>query len=107
MIQALYRLAGITPVWDGAVNQRVAEVFGTMLFETQKCSRAFAWAPKPSGGKPSPFWLITYLGNGIFQTHLGRLSMTCARQVIRSWQSELNLAEMGIAHRKLPVWENT
>jgi hypothetical protein len=48
MIQSLYKLAYI-PAWDGEVNEDVARVFGIMLAETQKCSKAFVWVPTPPG----------------------------------------------------------
>lgn len=101
MIRGLYELSGISPVWDGTVNDRVAEIFAIMIFETQKCSRAFAWVPKPSGGKPSPLWLVSNLTNGVFRTHSQKLSVTCARQVILNWGRELELAELGLSYKRI------
>lgn len=105
MIAEMYELAGISPVWDGTVNERVAEVFATMLYETKKCSTAFAWVPRPSGGKPSPLWLVTHFGKGVFRTNVRKLSMTCARQVILNWKRELDLADLGLSYGRLDAVE--
>jgi hypothetical protein len=82
MIQSLHPFANILPVWDGEVNDEVAAVFGTMLAETTKCSIAFGWVPKPSGGRATISWVVHQLGPGVFNSTRGRLSFTCARTVI-------------------------
>ena len=104
MIQSLYRYANIEPMWDGAVNDDVARVFGIMLAETQKCSTAFGWIPPPPTGRASIVWLVTKLGRGIFNFHKKRLSMACARVVIYNWGSALNLATLGIGMTRMPKW---
>lgn len=104
MIQSLYRFANVLPVWDGEVNDEVAAVFGTMLDETRKCSKAFGWIPRPPGGRASTTWLITQFGRGIFNASRGRLSFTCARAVIYQWKSALAMASLGVAIRRVPQW---
>jgi hypothetical protein len=103
MIQGLYKLAGI-PVWDGEVNDGVAEVFGIMLHEVQQCSKAFGWVPKPPGGKASIAWLAFQLGRGIFNSTRHKISATCARAVIAKWRTPLELAAQGIATLRRPTW---
>lgn len=103
MIKSLYDFAAI-PAWDGEITNEVAAVFGTMLFETQKCSKAFIWVPKPPGGRASITWLVRSLGRGLFNAHRNMLSQTCARAVIYKWQRQLDLAAMGLAVGRLPKW---
>lgn len=103
MIQSFYELANI-PVWDGEVNDDVARVFGMMLAETQKCSAAFAWVPTPPGGRASIAWLISRLGRGIFQSRQRKLSFACARAVIYTWDSALEMATQGIGLSRIPKW---
>lgn len=103
MIQSLYKLAYI-PAWDGEVNEDVARVFGIMLAETQKCSKAFVWVPTPPGGRASITWLVNRLGRGIFRSHQRKLSFACARAVIYTWGSALNMAAQGIGMSRIPQW---
>lgn len=44
-IQALYQGAGIQKRFTGEVNEQVAEVFGTMLAETRRCSSSLSRCP--------------------------------------------------------------
>ena len=104
MIQSLYRFANILPVWDGEVNEKVAEVFGIMLSETKKCSTAFGWVPKPPGGRASVSWLAMQFGNGTFNAYRSRLSFTCASAVICKWKTQLDMASLGIAMSGKQKW---
>ena len=103
MIQSLYKLANIPP-WDGEVNEDVARVFGIMLAETQKCSNAFVLVPTPPGGRASITWLVNSLGRGIFHAYKRKLSFACARAVIYTWGSALNMADQGIGMSRIPKW---
>jgi hypothetical protein len=103
MIQSLFRLAELG-AWDGDVNDEVAEIFGIMLSETQKCSDAFKWLPKPPGGRASINWLLTQLGRGVFGAFSTKLSFVCARSVIYKWRRRLDMASARIATKRLPKW---
>lgn len=104
MIQSLYSFANVPLNWHGEANDRVAEIFGIMIAETQKCSKAFAWVPTPPGGRASSAWLVRQLGRGVFNHHRSFLSFTCARGVIYKWDRELAIASMGLSARRLPLW---
>jgi hypothetical protein len=104
IIESFYQFAAITFPDNLSVNERVAEVFGIMLDETRKCSKAFGWIPTPPGGKASIFWLVSQFGKGLFNHYKSQLSLTCARGVIGKWHTELTLASMGLAVRRLPTW---
>lgn len=104
MIQSLYELAGISPAWDGEVNDDVARVFGIMIAETQKCSAAFRLIPPPPGGRASIIWLVNRLGHGIFNRYKKRLSLACARAVIYNWSAALQEATLSIGMSRLPKW---
>ncbi len=104
MIEALFRLAGVPLIWRGEVNERVAEVFGTMLNETASCSEAFKMVPTPPGGRASIVWLVRQFGRGLFRHYSSRLSATCARAVVHRWRSTLELASMGLARERAPQW---
>lgn len=97
MIQSLYRLAGIHPVWNGEVNDAVADIVEKMLFETRVCSQAFVWVPKPPTGKASVMWLAMNIGRAAFATSRAKLSQTCTRKVILNWRTPLELASRGLA----------
>lgn len=104
MIESFYQIANIPLPANLQVNERVSEIFGVMLSETQKCSEAFAWVPTPPSGRATISWLATQLGRGLFDHHRSRLSFTCARGVIRSWHRELEMASLGFASRSAPAW---
>jgi len=101
MLQSLYRFANVLPVWDGTVNEDVAHVFGAMLFETNKCSSAFGWIPRPPGGRATITWLVQQLGRGVFNSSRKKLSFTCARAVIYHWKTALDMASLGIASSRI------
>ena len=82
MIESFYKFANVPLNWNGEINERVAEVFGVMLSETRKCSKAFGWIPKPPGGRASIAWLAMQLGRGMFNHYRHQMSFACARGVI-------------------------
>ena len=100
MIQSLYRLAAVTPVWDGDVNDNVAVVVEKMLSETKACSRAFVWVPRPPAGRATVNWLCMQIGQSMFASSRARLSQACARTVILRWRSTLEMAALGLAVTK-------
>jgi hypothetical protein len=101
MIQSLYRLAGISPLWDGEVNDAVAEIVEKMLSETRYCSQAFAWVPKPPTGRASLLWPAMNAGRSAFATSRAKLSQACARKVMLDWRTPLELASQGLALSRL------
>lgn len=104
MIESFYRFAGVPLPSRFEVNERVAEVFGIMLNETRKCSKAFGWIPTPPGGRATIVWLATQLGRGIFNSYRSRLSFACANGVIYIWGEQLREASVGLTLRRLPAW---
>lgn len=104
MIESFYKYAQISINWNLEINEQVAEVFGIMIKETTKCSKAFGWVPKPPGGRASIFWLVMQLGRGVFNHHLHRISFTCARGVIYKWGRQLELASMELFAGRLQKW---
>ena len=97
MIESLYKFADIPINWEIRVNEQVAEVFGKMLDETMKCSKAIGWVPKPPGGRASIAWLVMQLGSGAFNHYRSRMSFVCARSVIYKWGRHLQMASMGLS----------
>jgi hypothetical protein len=105
MIESFYQFAAIPLPSNFQANEYVAEVFGTMLNRTQRCSRAFAWVPRPPGGRASIAWLAMQLGRGVFDSYRSQLSFTCARAVIASWGRKLQDACYGAVNKAgLPAW---
>lgn len=104
LIQSFYDFAGVPLPSGFEVNERVAEVFGIMLNETRKCSKAFGWVPTPPAGPASITWLAMQLGKGVFNSYRSRLSFTCARHVINVWGEQLQMGSLGIASGRLPAW---
>jgi hypothetical protein len=91
IINAYYKFAGLSG-WRGEVNEKVAEVFGFMSGETQRCSRAFVWVPRPPGGRATTTWIVVQLGRSAVGRIKDERSFTCARGVIYRWGRELNRA---------------
>lgn len=105
MIESFYHFAGLAPPANLQVNDYVAEVFGVMLNETRKCSKAFVWVPRPPGGRATIVWLAMQLGRGVFNSHRSKLSFTCARFVIATWGKKLQDASYGAFNvMGLPTW---
>jgi hypothetical protein len=104
MIESFYQFAGIPVPANLEVNDNVAEIFGIMLNETRRCSRAFVWVPQPPGGRASVVWLAMQLGRGVFNSYRSQLSFTCARFVIASWGKKLEDASYGALNTGLPTW---
>lgn len=104
MVESFYKFANVPLNWDGEINERVAEVFGVMLSETRQCSMAFGWMPKPPGGRASIVWLAVQLGRGMFNHYRLQLSFVCARGVIFKWGRQLEMASMGLAVARSPLW---
>ena len=105
MIQFFYRFAGISPSWNGNVNEKVAEIFGIMLEQTARCSDAINWIPTPPTGPASIKWLATSLGKAVYNHLQNKLSITCARGVIYKWNTQMEMASMGLAYQgQLVPW---
>lgn len=97
VLESLYKLAGITPIWAGDINERVAHVVGVMISEVAKCSKAFAMVPQPPGGRATISWLATNFGRGLFNRYREKMSASCARAVLYGWRTELDMAANGFA----------
>jgi hypothetical protein len=80
--------------WKLSVNERVAEVFGRMLEEAKKCTKALNWVPRPPGGKATIAWLVKNLTKSVVRSMGDELSVTCVQMVIRNWDRELKMASM-------------
>lgn len=92
LIDAFYKAGGL-PGWRGEVNESVAQVFGTMLCTSMRCSDALAWVPPPPAGPPTISWFARALGRvAVNRLRDLELSTTCARTVISRWNTALRLA---------------
>lgn len=95
-INAFYKGAGLNLTFKGDVNARVAEIFGEMIFATQKCSAALSWVPRPSGGKATISWIVKNLSQSVLRQIESKQSLTCAKEVVRNYRTKLQLAALGI-----------
>lgn len=95
-IDAFYKGAGVDKKFTGDINEHVAYVFGKMLQETRKCSKAFVWVPIPSGGKATITWIARNLARSMIERLRNKSSVTCARGVIAIWDRELQMAGLGL-----------
>lgn len=94
-----------TPVpWNGEVTENVAAVFGIMLAETAKCSRALNWVPRPPSGVASIAWLATQAGMAVWHQVRGKLATACARSVIRIYRADFDMATRGAAIATAVRW---
>jgi hypothetical protein len=90
-IDEFYRI-GRSGGWKRDVNERVAEIFGRMLEEARKCTKALNWVPRPPGGKATIAWLVRNVTRSTIRSMGDELAHTCAQFVIRNWDAELRLA---------------
>jgi hypothetical protein len=106
IIEQFYKFANVHPPRNLHINEHVAEVFGIMLNETAKCSKAIGWVPVPPGGRATISWLVVQLGRGVFNRQKSRLNPGCAHNVIRTWKTALDMASLGMAAKPgaLPSW---
>lgn len=93
LIDGFYK-AGRSGGWNRRVNEEVAEIFGKMLEETKKCTKALNWVPRPPGGKASISWFVKNFSRVAASKLRDELSHTCAQFVIRNWNSSLIWASM-------------
>jgi hypothetical protein len=67
------------------------EVFGKMLEEARKCTKASNWVPRPPGGKATIAWLVRNVTRSAIRSMGNDLACTCVQFVIRNWDSEPRL----------------
>lgn len=95
-INAFYKGAGIDLKFTGEVNAKVAEIFGKMVLETQKCTAALKWVPTPTGGKATITWVVKNFTKSAINQLKEEQSLTCARKVILDYKTPLKLASSGV-----------
>ncbi len=95
-INAFYKGAGIDLKFTGEVNAKVAEIFGKMVVETQKCTTALKWVPTPKGGKATITWVAKNFTKSAINQLKEEQSLTCAKKVILDYKAPLKLASLGI-----------
>ncbi|WP_063881416.1 hypothetical protein, partial [Pseudoalteromonas luteoviolacea] len=95
-INAFYKGAGLNLTFKGDVNDRVAKVFGEMIFATQKCTTALNWVPRPSGGKATISWVVKNFSQSVLRQIESKQSLTCAKEVVRNYRTKLQIAASGI-----------
>lgn len=95
-INAFYKGAGLDLRFIGTVTPKVAEVFGKMVLETQKCTTALNWVPRPTGGKATISWVARNFTQRIISQLSDKQSLTCAKVVIRNFRTDIQLASMGL-----------
>jgi len=95
-INAFYKGAGLNIKFVGDTNPKVAEIFGKMVLETQKCTTALNWVPQPSGGKATISWVAKNFTKSVLRQLEEGQSLTCAKKAILQFKSPLKLASMGI-----------
>lgn len=106
IIKQFYTFANVTFPRNLVINESVAEVFGIMLKEAATCSELMNWIPTPPGGKATIAWLVINFGNGVLNYKKAQLRHICARESIRKWRSQLEMASLGVALKPgvLPIW---
>ncbi|QBG36896.1 hypothetical protein [Litorilituus sediminis] len=95
-INAFYKGAGLNIKFTGDANQKVAEVFGKMILETQKCTTALNWVPRPTGGRATIAWVAKNFTKSVLRQLEEGQSLTCAKKAILQFKSPLKLASMGV-----------
>jgi hypothetical protein len=92
-IDAFYQI-GRSGGWKRDVNERVAAVFGRMLEEAKKCSKALNWVPRPPGGKATISWLVHNVSRSTMRSMGDDFAHTRAQFVIRNWDAEFRVASV-------------
>ncbi|TMN41087.1 hypothetical protein [Pseudoalteromonas sp. S2755] len=95
-INAFYKGAGVDLKFSGEVNPKVAEIFGKMIEETQQCTTALKWVPKPTGAKATIGWIAKNFTQSIISQLSEEQSLSCAKKVILNYKSPMKLASLGV-----------
>ncbi|WP_462167248.1 hypothetical protein [Pseudoalteromonas sp. GB43] len=95
-INAFYKGAGVNKKFNDQVNENVAAVFGVMISETKKCSKALSWVPEPPNAKASISWVVRNFANSVLNQLKDESSLTCAKRVIQIWDRKIQMAGMGL-----------
>ena len=95
-INAFYKGAGLNVKFNGSINNKVAEIFGKMIIETQKCTTALNWVPRPAGGKATISWVAKNFTRSVLRQLEEGQSLTCAKAAVLRFKSPLHLAAMGV-----------
>lgn len=95
-INAFYRGAGVELTFRGTVNEKVAEIFGQMLEESLRCSRALNWVPRPTGGKATIRWIALNFSRSIRERMRDSHSLTCARTIVLKFRTRMEFAAQGL-----------
>lgn len=95
-INSFYKGAGLNIKFTGSINPKVAETFGKMIIETQSCTTALRWVPKPTGGKATISWIAKNLTKSALADIDTKQSLTCAKTAILRYKTPLHLASLGL-----------
>ncbi|KAF7764865.1 hypothetical protein PCIT_b0956 [Pseudoalteromonas citrea] len=95
-INAFYKVAGLNIKFNGSINNKVAEIFGKMIIETQKCTTALNWVPRPTGGKATISWVAKNFTRSVLRQLEEGQSLICAKTAVLRFKSPLHLAAMGV-----------
>lgn len=95
VIDAFFKEAGFQHGWNGAINEKVAEIFGKMLEASRDCSAALNWVPRPSG-RATIKWIARNLGRSFIRDIQGKRYFICSQRVVYNFKRELDMAAQGI-----------
>ena len=95
-INAFYRSAGVNFKFNGSINEDVAKVFGKMLRESQRCSNALVWVPRPSGGIASISWIARNFTRSIILKLKHVQFSICTQRTILGLRSDMYCASAGL-----------
>ena len=95
-INYFYKGAGLKIKFTGSINPKVAETFGKMIIETQSCTTALSWVPRPAGGKATISWIAKNLTKSALSQIETKQSLTCAKTAILRYKTPLHLASLGL-----------
>ncbi len=101
MIVKFYAIANNKPPIGLKITDKVAEIFMKMLSEADKCTKTVAYVPLPLGSKTASgggliIWMATHVWGMFFDSFSEKLNFVCVRGVLKNWDTEMNLANLGL-----------
>jgi len=95
IINAIFTVADVKQKFNGEINDRVAQIVGTMTMELKECSDTMNWVPRPPGAKATISWLALNLGKSFIRSLQNKQSYSCTKTVVWRYRRVLIMAGNG------------
>ncbi len=96
-IKKFYKLADIPAPIITSVNDEVASIFATMVYEAKSCSKKMTFVPSPSTKAITVTWVIKYLATIMWNVNKEDVTNEkCLKATIANYNKPLIMASQGL-----------